>query len=95
MNAEALKTVSLCSLFVLILGAIGSIVAIITNAILFFMDSPSSKTYMYMVETKLFASQYFPYYLLTAAAFAGVGLLIIYLWKQNRSLKRTIFWFKK
>ena len=85
MDEETLKTLSFCSFFVFLFGVLGFLIAIIRNAVSFYIEATSTNAYSVMVQTKLFVSSATPYYLLTAVLFAGIGLLIIYIWKQNRS----------
>ena len=84
MNEETLKTLYLCSFFVFLFGVLGFLIAIILNVVSFYIEAASTKAYSTMIQTKLFASTATPYYLLTAVLFAGIGLLIIHIWKQNR-----------
>ncbi|MCW4022525.1 MAG: hypothetical protein NWF02_05120 [Candidatus Bathyarchaeota archaeon] len=91
MDSKSFQTVSLSFLFVLNIAGIGFLIVIIVNAIRFYINSSQAEDYSYLVKTKLFASQYIPDYLLTAAFFAVIALIIIYVWKQNRSLKKLIF----
>ena len=85
MNEETLKTLSLCSFFVFLFGALGFLVAIILNALIFYIEAPSSDIYETLVQTEILAITYIPYYLLTSALFAGLGLFIIYRWKHPHS----------
>lgn len=85
MNEETLKTLSFCSFFVFLFGVLGFLIAIILNAVSFYIEATSTEAYSAMIQTKLFASSATPYYLATAILFAGIGILIIYMWKQNCS----------
>ena len=91
MDSESFETVLLSFLFVLNLAGIGFLISIIVKAIGFYIDSPSATNYSYLVRTKLFAAQNFPNYILTATVFAGLGLVITYVWKQKRSIRKMIF----
>ena len=91
MDSKSFETVLLSFLFVLNMAGIGFLIAIIIKSIGFYIDSSSATAYSYLVQTKLFAPQYFSNYLLTAAVFAGLGLVIIYAWRQNRSITNLIF----
>ncbi len=85
MNEETLKTLSLCSFFVFLFGALGFLVAIILNAVIFYSEAPSSKIYETLVQTEILAITYIPYYLLTSVLFAGLGLFIVYMWAHPHS----------
>ena len=91
MDLKSFETVLLCFLFVLNMAGIGFLISIITNAIGFYINSTSATAYSYLVQTKLFAPQYFPDYLLTAVVFAVFALIIIYVWKQSHSIRKMIF----
>jgi len=80
MNEETLKTLSLCSFFVFLFGALGFLVAIILNAVIFYSEAPSSNIYETLVQTEILAITYIPYYLLISVLFAGLGLFIAYRW---------------
>ena len=84
MNEETLKTLSLCSFFVFLFGVIGFLIAILLNAASFYIEASSTNVYSAMIQTKLFVITSIPYYRLTSVLFAGIGLLIIHIWKQNR-----------
>lgn len=85
MNIETLKTLSLCSFFVFLFGALGFLVAFILNAVTFYIEAPTNEMYQTLVETQIFSITYIPYYLLTSALFAGLGLLIVYRWTHSHS----------
>ena len=85
MNKETLETLSLYSFFVCLFGVLGSLIAIMLNALSFYIEAPTISAYSAMIKTKLFANTFILYYLFTAMLFAGIGLLVIFIWKQNRS----------
>ena len=85
MNMETLKTVSLCSFFVFLFGALGFLVAIFLNAVTFYIEAPTPDMYETMVQTEILAIKYIPYYLLTSVLFAGLGLFIVYMWAHPSS----------
>ncbi len=91
MDSKSFETVLLSFLFVLNMAGIGFLIAIIVNAIRFYITSSAADNYSRLVRTKLFAAQYIPDYLLAAAGFAVLAAVIIYVWKQNRSIKKMIF----
>jgi hypothetical protein len=65
------------------MAGIGFLIAIIVKAIGFYIDSSDATDYSNLVQTKLFASQYIPDYFLAVLVFAGLGMMIIYVWKQT------------
>jgi hypothetical protein len=85
MDGETLKTLSFCSLFVFLFGALGFVVGIILNAITFYVETTTNQTYTFLVKSKIFAATYIPYYLLTAVLFAGLGVFIVYMWNRTTS----------
>jgi len=87
MSAKSSQTVLLSFLFVLNMAGIGFLTAIIVNTIIFYINSSTAKNYSNLIKTKLFVPQYIADYLLTAMVFAIIALIIIYVWKQNRTLK--------
>ena len=91
MSPKSFQTVLLSFLFVLNMSGIGFLIAIIVNAIIFYINSSKAEEYSNLVKTKLFAPQYIPEYLLATVVFAVIALIIIYVWKQNRSIKKMIF----
>lgn len=82
MNEETLKTLSLQSFFVFLFGAIGFLVAIILNVTIFYAKTDSVDMYVFLVHTQIFAIKYIPYYLLVSVLFAGLKLLIVYMWRH-------------
>jgi len=85
MNMESLKTLSLCSFFVFLFGALGFLVSIILNALIFYIKTPSVDTYEILVHNEILAIKYIPYYLLISVLFAGLGLFIVYMWRHPNS----------
>jgi len=85
MNEETPKTLSLCSFFVFLFGALGFLGAIILNAAIFYIEAPTIKMYESLVETEILTIKYIPYYLLVSVLFAGLGLLILYVWRHPNS----------
>lgn len=91
MSSKSFQTVLLSFLFVLNMAGIGFLSAIIVKTIIFYINSSTAKVYSNLVKTKLFAPQYIAEYLLTAIIFAVIALILIYVWKQNCTLKQLIF----
>jgi hypothetical protein len=85
MDGETLKTLSFCSLFVFLFGALGFVVGIILNALTFYIETSSNQMYTFLVESKIFAITSIPYYLLAAVLFAGLGVFIVYMWNRTAS----------
>jgi hypothetical protein len=85
MDWETLETLSFCSFFVFLFGALGFVVGIIMNALMFYVETSSNQMYAFLVESKIFASIYIPYYLLAAVLFAGLGIFIVYMWNRTAS----------
>jgi hypothetical protein len=86
MDGETLKTLSFCSFFVFLFGALGFLVAVILNALTFYVEAPSNDLYVALVRSEILAVKYAPFYLLTAVLFAGLGIVIVYLWKNSPSI---------
>ena len=82
MKAETLETLSLCSVFVVLLGIMGFLVAIILNALTFYVRAPSNQTYDFFVSTQLLSITSFPNYILASVLFAFLGLFILYQMKK-------------
>ena len=80
---ETLKTLSFCSFFIFLFGALGFLVAIILNASIFYIETPSSELYVALVQSEILAATYFPYYLLTSILFAGLGIVVIYMMREE------------
>jgi len=91
MSSKSFETVLMYFLFVFNMAGIGFLIAIIINAILFYINSPSATWYSMLIKTKLFVPQYFLDYFLTAVLFAVLAVLSIYVWKQKRSIKKMVF----
>jgi hypothetical protein len=89
MNEETLKTLALCSIFVFLFGASGFLVASIINAANVYINSLTVEMYYIWVKS-MFSGKYLPYYLITGILFAGIALLIVYLWSPTDSTKRGI-----
>ena len=80
---ETRKTFFLGSFFVFLFGALGFLIAIILNAIKFYIEAPTNNAYLILVETRIFSNIYSPYYLLASALFAGLGIFTIYVMKEK------------
>jgi hypothetical protein len=85
MNEEAVKTLSLGSLFVFLFGALGFLVAIILNALTIYIRASSNDMYETLVQIEILATKSIPYYLLTALLFVVLGLFLVYSLKQADS----------
>jgi hypothetical protein len=79
MNLETLKTLYLCSFFVFLFGALGFIVAINLDALMLYIEAPTSDIYETLIQTELFSINSISIYLLISVSFPGLGLIIYWL----------------
>jgi hypothetical protein len=83
MVTETFKTLLLDSFFVFLFGVLGFLIAIILNALRFYVEAPTNNAYLILVVTRILSFVYFPYYLLASTLFAGLGIFSLYIFKEK------------